>query len=83
MGDPKDLVAKRHQFWLVWRRQAFVGGVLLLVLVPLYGVFRPLFEFLLFACSLAALTHPVLFHPVAKLGDQLVPGMSKDRRSEV
>ncbi|SVE27654.1 uncharacterized protein METZ01_LOCUS480508, partial [marine metagenome] len=51
-----ELAAKRRQFWHAWRRRGFVAVAFLLVLVPLYGTFRPLFEFLLFAVSLAALT---------------------------
>ncbi|MFP6892907.1 MAG: hypothetical protein VCA18_04100, partial [Opitutales bacterium] len=59
-----ELAAKRHQFWHAWRRRGFVLAAFLLVLVPLYGTFRPLFEFLIFAASLAALTYPVLFKPI-------------------
>ena len=78
-----ELAAKRRQFWHAWRRRGFVAVAFLLILVPLYGTFRPLFEFLLFAVSLAALTYPVLFRPVEKFGCRLAPSASPQRRSEV
>ncbi len=82
--EPDDeLAAKRRQFWWAWRRRGFVAAALVLVLVPLYGTFRPLFDFLLFAVSLAALTYPVLFRPVERLGRRLAPNVSERRRSEV
>ena len=84
MQDPMDeLAAKRHQFWHAWRRRGFVVAAFLLVLVPLYGTFRPLFEFLIFAASLAALTYPVLFKPIENLGKRLVPSFLPERRSEI
>ena len=78
-----ELAAKRHQFWHAWRRRGFVVAAFLLVLVPLYGTFRPLFEFLIFAASLAALTYPVLFKPIENLGKRLVPSFLPERRSEI
>ncbi len=82
MQDPMDkLAAKRHQFWHAWRRRGFVFAAFLLVLVPLYGTFRPLFEFLIFTASLAALTYPVLFKPIENLGKRLAPSFLPERRS--
>ncbi len=77
------LAAKRHQFWHVWRRRGFIVVAFMLVLVPLYGTFKPLFDFLLFAVSLAALTYPILFRPVEKLGRRLAPNLSPKRCSEL
>ena len=78
-----ELAAKRHQFWHAWRRRGFVLAAFLLVLVPLYGTFRPLFEFLIFAASLAALTYPVLFKPIENVAKRLVPDFLPERRSEI
>ena len=56
---------------------------LLLLLFPLYGTFSPLFEFILFAVSLAALTYPVFFRPIEHLGKKFLPKMDYRRRSEL
>ena len=60
-----------------------MAAALVLVFVPLYETFRPLFDFLLFAVSLAALTYPVLFLPVERFGRRLAPKVSDQRRTEV
>ena len=58
----EDLLSdKRKVFWKIWKRRTLLIFAILVLLVPLYGTFRPLFEFILFAVSLAALTYPVFF----------------------
>ena len=81
---PEDyLTQKRDAFWKVWRRRTLLILALLLLLIPLYGTFRPLFEFMLFAVSLAALTYPVFFLPFERLGKFLLPRVNKQRRAEL
>ena len=58
----EDLLSeKRKAFWKIWKRRTLLIFAILVLLIPLYGTFRPLFEFILFAVSLAALTYPVFF----------------------
>jgi len=78
-----SLTQKREAFWKVWRRRTLLILALLLLLIPLYGTFRPLFEFMLFAVSLAALTYPVFFRPFERLGKFLLPRVNKQRRAEL
>ena len=60
--ENKDLLSlKRDAFWLLWKKRGLLVIALLLLIIPLYGTFLPLFEFILFAVSLAALTYPVFF----------------------
>jgi len=83
-GDKPDLLSsKRRDFWNLWKRRGLLIIALLVLLVPLYGTFSPLFEFILFAVSLAALTYPVFFRPIDKLGKKLLPQFSNQRRSEL
>ena len=82
--EPEDLLSsKRRTFWRLWKRRALLGFALLLLLVPLYGTFKPLFEFILFAVSLAALTYPVFFRPIERWSIQLLSGIQDRRRSEI
>ena len=41
------LTGKRNDFWRLWRRRTFLILALLLLLIPLYGTFEPLFESIL------------------------------------
>ncbi|SVE20688.1 uncharacterized protein METZ01_LOCUS473542, partial [marine metagenome] len=40
------LTGKSNVFWRLWRRRTFLILALLLLLIPLYGTFKPLFEFI-------------------------------------
>ena len=72
--QPKDLLSiKRESFWQLWRKRGLLMVALLLLIIPLYGTFSPLFEFILFAVSLAALTYPVFFRPIEHLGKSFYP----------
>ena len=77
------LTGKRNAFWRLWRRRTFLILALLLLLIPLYGTFQPLFEFILFAVSLAALTYPIFYLPIERLGRKFLPRLRKQRRSEL
>ena len=77
------LTGKRNAFWRLWRRRTFLILALLLLLIPLYGTFQPLFEFILFAVSLAALTYPIFYLPIECLGRKFLPRLRKQRRSEL
>jgi predicted PurR-regulated permease PerM len=81
--EPDLLSIKRNAFWLLWKRRTLLIIALLILLVPLYGTFEPLFEFILFAVSLAALTFPIFFVPIKKLGTRLLPSLREQRLSEV
>lgn len=81
--SPDLLSTKRNAFWLLWKRRALLLFALLLLLVPLYGTFEPLFEFILFAVSLAALTYPVFFRPIERFSYFLLPLLKERRRSEL
>ena len=83
-GDQEDLLTtKRKDFWHLWKRRGLLIIALLFLLIPLYGTFSPLFEFILFAVSLAALTYPIFFRPIDKLGKAIFPSFSDQRRSEI
>ena len=83
-GKSPDLLSmKRKDFWNLWKRRGLLIMALLFLLIPLYGTFSPLFEFILFAVSLAALTYPVFFRPIDQLGKNLFPSFAEQRRSEV
>ena len=70
----EDLLSeKRKAFWKIWKRRTLLIFAILVLLIPLYGTFRPLFEFILFAVSLAALTYPVFFRPIERLGTIMLP----------
>ena len=58
----RSLVRQEEGLWKIWKRRTLLIFAILVLLVPLYGTFRPLFEFILFAVSLAALTYPVFFN---------------------
>ena len=80
----KDLLSiKRDAFWQLWKKRGLLVFALLLLIIPLYGTFSPLFEFILFAVSLAALTYPVFFRPIESLGKKLLPALDVRRRSEL
>ena len=67
--ETKDLLSlRRDAFWQLWKKRGLLLIALLLLIIPLYGTFSPLFEFILFAVSLAALTYPVFFRPIEYLG---------------
>lgn len=76
------LTIKRNAFWHIWKRRTLLLVALVLLLIPLYGTFRPLFEFILFAVSLAALTYPIFYRPIFRLGQNLLPNFPKNRLSE-
>ena len=52
--SPDLLTTKRRDFWKLWKRRGLLIIALLVLLIPLYGTFSPLFEFILFAVSLSA-----------------------------
>ena len=82
--ENKDLLSlKRDAFWLLWKKRGLLVIALLLLIIPLYGTFLPLFEFILFAVSLAALTYPVFFRPIEYLGKKILPNLNLRRRSEM
>ena len=61
-----DLLSiKRNAFWHLWKRRGLLLVALIFVLIPLWGYLEPLFEFILFAISLAALTYPVFYRPIS------------------
>lgn len=83
-GEEKDLLAiRRDAFWQLWKKRGLLLLALLLLIIPLYGTFSPLFEFILFAVSLAALTYPVFFRPIENLGRKILPSLDSRRRSEL
>ena len=82
-GSTQDLLSmKRNAFWHMWKRRAVLLIALIFVLIPLLGTFKPLFEFILFAVSLAALTYPIFFRPIYRLGKKLLPNFAGNRLSE-
>lgn len=82
--EPIDLLSsKRGEFWTVWKKRGLLSIALLFLIVPLYGTFSPLFEFILFAVSLAALTYPVFFKPIEHFVKKLLPNVNPGRRSEI
>ena len=82
--NPPDLLSiKRNAFWQIWKRRALLLVALLILLVPLYGTFEPLFEFILFAVSLAALTFPIFFVPIRRLVHNIFPKLDEQRISEI
>lgn len=82
-GSTQDLLSmKRNSFWHMWKRRAVLLIALIFVLIPLLGTFKPLFEFILFAVSLAALTYPIFFRPIYRLGKKLLPNFAGNRLSE-
>ena len=82
--NEKDLLSvRREEFWHLWRKRGLLLIALLLLVVPLYGTFSPLFEFILFAVSLAALTYPIFYRPIERLGKKLLPNFEPRRRSEL
>ena len=82
--NKKDLLSvRREEFWHLWRKRGLLLIALLLLVVPLYGTFSPLFEFILFAVSLAALTYPIFYRPIEHLGKKLLPNFEPRRRSEL
>lgn len=86
-GDqPEDndlLSVKRSAFWHLWKRRALLLLALMILLVPLYGTFSPLFEFILFAVSLATLTFPIFFVPIRHLGKTIFGSIPDQRLSEL
>ena len=82
-NEPDLLSTKRSMFWHLWKRRALLLVALLILLVPLYGTFAPLFEFILFAVSLATLTFPIFFVPIKRFAGKLFPGMQPQRLAEI
>ena len=91
-GDSKDhndsengmdlLSLKRNAFWHLWKRRGLLLVALIFVLIPLWGTFKPLFEFILFAISLAALTYPVFYRPIYRLIQKVGSKLPSNRLSE-
>ena len=91
-GDSKDhndsengmdlLSLKRNAFWHLWKRRGLLLVALIFVLIPLWGTFEPLFEFILFAISLAALTYPVFYRPIYRLVQKVGSNIPSNRLSE-
>ena len=91
-GDSKDhndsdngmdlLSLKRNAFWHLWKRRGLLLVALIFVLIPLWGTFAPLFEFILFAISLAALTYPVFYRPIYRLVQKVGSNLPSNRLSE-
>jgi predicted PurR-regulated permease PerM len=81
--EPDLLSIKRSAFWQLWKRRALLLVALLILLVPLYGTFEPLFEFILFAVSLATLTFPIFFVPIKRYLGELLPRMHEQRLAEI
>jgi len=91
-GDSKDhndsengmdlLSLKRNAFWHLWKRRGLLLVALIFVLIPLWGTFAPLFEFILFAISLAALTYPVFYRPIYQLVQKVGSNLPSNRLSE-
>lgn len=81
--EPDLLSLKRSTFWHLWKRRALLLIALLILLVPLYGTFQPLFEFILFAVSLATLTFPIFFVPIKRFTRTLLPRLKEQRLSEI
>ena len=63
-----------------WAPRLLAFGLLALALVPLFGVFRPLFGFLLLAISLAVLTSPLLFSPLDRFAESRFPKWNSGSR---
>lgn len=91
-GDSKDhndsdngmdlLSLKRNAFWHLWKRRGLLLVALIFVLIPLWGTFEPLFEFILFAISLAALTYPIFYRPIYRLVQKVGSNLPSNRLSE-
>ena len=81
--EPDLLSVRRSAFWQLWKRRALLLVALLILLVPLYGTFEPLFEFILFAVSLATLTFPIFFVPINRYLGKLLPRMHEQRLAEI
>ena len=91
-GDSKDhndsdngmdlLSLKRNAFWHLWKRRGLLLVALIFVLIPLWGTFAPLFEFILFAISLAALTYPIFYRPIYRLVQKVGSNLPSNRLSE-
>ena len=78
-----DLLSlKRNAFWHLWKRRGLLLVALIFVLIPLWGTFKPLFEFILFAISLAALTYPVFYRPIYRLVQKVGSKLPSNRLSE-
>lgn len=81
--EPDLLSTKRNAFWHLWKRRALLIIALLILLVPLYGTFEPLFEFILFAVSLSTLTFPIFFVPIKRFAKRIFPSIQDQRLSEL
>ena len=66
----------------VWKRRGLLLVALIFLLIPLWGTFQPLFEFILFAISLAALTYPVFYRPISRSMRKVFPKFPPKRSSE-
>ena len=84
--DPENgldlLSVKRNAFWHLWKRRGLLLVALIFLLIPLWGTFQPLFEFILFAISLAALTYPVFYRPISRGMRKVFPKFPPKRSSE-
>ena len=84
--DPENgldlLSVKRNAFWHLWKRRGLLLVALIFLLIPLWGTFQPLFEFILFAISLAALTYPVFYRPISRSMRKVFPKFPPKRSSE-
>ena len=77
--EPDLLSVKRSAFLAFMEKAALLLVALLILLVPLYGTFEPLFEFILFAVSLATLTFPIFFVPIKRYLGKSLPRMHEQR----
>ena len=75
------LSSRRSAFWHLWKRRGLLLVALIFVLIPLLGTFAPLFEFILFAISLAALSYPVRL-PIFRTMQRVFPKFPRNRLSE-
>src|SRR5210317_1712053 len=82
-SEPDLLSTKRNAFWHLWKRRTLLLIALLILLIPLYGTFEPLFEFILFAVSLATLTFPVFFIPIRRIASKFLYNLQEQRLSEI
>lgn len=80
MRETKQQGEPAQEALRAWAPRLLAFGLLALALVPLFGVFRPLFGFLLLAVSLAVLTSPLLFAPLNRLAGRRFPKWNSRRR---
>ena len=77
-----DLLSiKEMPFGIFGKRRGLLLVALIFVLIPLWGTFAPLFEFILFAISLAALTYPVFYRPIYRVVQKIGSNLPSNRLS--